>query len=123
MFRHEISIGMPVWASVSDYGWRPAFVAKIGREQSAKTIIHLLFDSGARSGGKRLSGDLEPRNPALRGKDKPKPLWKQKDEMDEDQQEENEVSSRVFDNCNVCGIALRTLDEDRMGMCERCAAE
>ena len=30
---------------------------------------------------------------------------------------------KVFDNCNVCGIKLRTLAEDRMGMCERCAAE
>ena len=30
---------------------------------------------------------------------------------------------RVFDNCNVCGVRLRTKDEDRMGMCEKCAAE
>ncbi len=29
----------------------------------------------------------------------------------------------VFSNCNVCGIKLRTSDEDKMGMCERCAAE
>jgi hypothetical protein len=30
---------------------------------------------------------------------------------------------KVFTNCNVCGIRLRTVEEDRMGMCERCAAE
>jgi hypothetical protein len=29
----------------------------------------------------------------------------------------------VFTNCNVCGIQLRTRDEDEMGMCERCSAE
>lgn len=29
----------------------------------------------------------------------------------------------VFTHCNVCGIALRTRDEDEMGMCERCADE
>jgi RecJ-like exonuclease len=29
----------------------------------------------------------------------------------------------VFTHCNVCGIKLRTEDEDKMGMCERCAAE
>lgn len=27
----------------------------------------------------------------------------------------------VFTNCNVCGIVLRTDDEEQMGMCERCA--
>ena len=29
----------------------------------------------------------------------------------------------VFTNCNACGIRLRTEDEDKMGMCERCAQE
>jgi hypothetical protein len=29
----------------------------------------------------------------------------------------------VFTNCNVCGIRLRTQDEDVMGMCEGCAGE
>jgi hypothetical protein len=29
----------------------------------------------------------------------------------------------VFSHCNVCGVPLRTPDEDKMGMCERCAAE
>lgn len=29
----------------------------------------------------------------------------------------------VFTHCNVCGIKLRTEDEDRMGMCERCSNE
>lgn len=29
----------------------------------------------------------------------------------------------VFTNCNVCGIKLRTPEEDQVGMCERCAAE
>jgi hypothetical protein len=29
----------------------------------------------------------------------------------------------VFTNCNVCGIRLRTEDEEKMGMCARCAAE
>ncbi len=29
----------------------------------------------------------------------------------------------VFAHCNVCGIRLRTPEEDQMGMCERCAAE
>lgn len=29
----------------------------------------------------------------------------------------------VFSNCNVCGIPLRTFDEEAMGMCEQCAAE
>jgi len=28
----------------------------------------------------------------------------------------------IFTNCNVCGIKLRTDDEDQMGMCVRCAA-
>ncbi len=31
--------------------------------------------------------------------------------------------TRIFTNCNVCGIKLRTEAEDRMGMCERCCAE
>ncbi len=30
---------------------------------------------------------------------------------------------RVPDTCNVCGIKLRTEDEERMGMCDRCARE
>jgi hypothetical protein len=29
----------------------------------------------------------------------------------------------IFTNCNVCGIRLRTEDEDGMGMCEGCAGE
>lgn len=33
------------------------------------------------------------------------------------------MAPRVFSNCNVCGIRLRTEDEDQMGMCERCANE
>jgi hypothetical protein len=33
------------------------------------------------------------------------------------------MDHRVFTNCNVCGITLRTRDEDEVGMCERCAAE
>ncbi len=32
-------------------------------------------------------------------------------------------SKRVFDSCNVCGIKIRTKEEDKMGMCERCASE
>ena len=31
--------------------------------------------------------------------------------------------SAVFTHCNVCGVVLRTEDEERMGMCEKCAAE
>jgi len=27
----------------------------------------------------------------------------------------------VFSHCNVCGVVLRTADEDAMGMCEHCA--
>jgi hypothetical protein len=37
--------------------------------------------------------------------------------------EQQLLMNRVFTNCNVCGIPLRTADEDQMGMCERCAAE
>ncbi len=33
------------------------------------------------------------------------------------------VKKPVFTHCNVCGIALRTEDEEKMGMCERCATE
>ncbi len=29
----------------------------------------------------------------------------------------------VFTNCNVCGIKLRTPEDDGMGMCDRCARE
>ncbi len=29
----------------------------------------------------------------------------------------------VFTHCNVCGVVLRTRDEDEMGMCEKCAGE
>lgn len=29
----------------------------------------------------------------------------------------------VFTHCNVCGIKLRTEDEEKMGMCERCSKE
>lgn len=29
----------------------------------------------------------------------------------------------VFTNCNVCGVPIKTSEEDKMGMCERCAAE
>ena len=32
-------------------------------------------------------------------------------------------NEKVFTNCNVCGIKLRTDDENQMGMCERCADE
>lgn len=31
--------------------------------------------------------------------------------------------NRVFTNCNVCGIVLRTEEEERMGMCEKCSKE
>lgn len=34
-----------------------------------------------------------------------------------------EAHMAVFTHCNVCGIRLRTADEDQMGMCERCANE
>jgi len=39
------------------------------------------------------------------------------------QDEDDTAERRVFTNCNVCGIKLRTDDEEKMGMCERCAAE
>lgn len=29
----------------------------------------------------------------------------------------------IYEKCEVCGIPLRTADEERMGLCERCAAE
>jgi len=34
-----------------------------------------------------------------------------------------EKQRRIFTNCNVCGIALRTDAEDEIGMCEKCAGE
>lgn len=34
-----------------------------------------------------------------------------------------ERERRVFTNCNVCGIPLRTFEEEQMGMCDRCAEE
>lgn len=33
------------------------------------------------------------------------------------------VPRHVFTNCNVCGIPLRTIEEESMGMCGSCAAE
>jgi hypothetical protein len=39
------------------------------------------------------------------------------------EQAQAEHDKRVFTNCNVCGIKLRTADEDKMGMCVRCAGE
>lgn len=38
-------------------------------------------------------------------------------------QQEFGVPDYIFSHCNVCGIRLRTSDEDQMGMCERCAGE
>lgn len=32
-----------------------------------------------------------------------------------------DVRSRVCTNCNVCGIPIRTFEEEQMGMCEPCA--
>lgn len=29
----------------------------------------------------------------------------------------------VFTHCNVCGVKLRSRDEDEVGMCEKCSAE
>ncbi len=37
--------------------------------------------------------------------------------------DDDDFRGAVFTHCNVCGILLRTRDEDEMGMCERCAAE
>lgn len=36
---------------------------------------------------------------------------------------EDELYSSVFSDCNVCGVRLRTRDEEEMGMCERCSEE
>ena len=50
--------------------------------------------------------------------------------LPDEQEQDDYVSPRtlrsvgkVFTNCNVCGILLRTFSEERMGMCEECADE
>jgi hypothetical protein len=49
------------------------------------------------------------------------------EEFDPSEEEWNDMERRkeqaVFANCQVCGVKLHTEDEEKMGMCERCAAE
>jgi hypothetical protein len=41
-------------------------------------------------------------------------------DSDREQFAKEQPAKAVFTNCNVCGIKLRTTDEDKIGMCERC---
>jgi hypothetical protein len=38
-----------------------------------------------------------------------------------DEMERQKERAVIFTNCNACGTKLHTEDEEKMGMCERCA--
>ena len=63
-----MKVGSPVWARFGAFGWRPAVV-----ESMENRWVCLRFESGNKSGGRRDLADLVPRDPALKGKDKPTP--------------------------------------------------
>ena len=67
--REEWHVGQPVWTKFRDIEWRPAVITKLGYK-----LIEVFFNSGRKSYGKRLAENLRPRDPALKGKDKPEPL-------------------------------------------------
>lgn len=66
-------IGDPVWARMGGYGWRPAVIKLVGRTK----WIWVDFEAQGKritiTQGKREAKDLLPRNPKLKGKDKPTP--------------------------------------------------
>ena len=59
--------GAAVWARMGAYGWSAAFVSKVCPKN-----IHITFpERGGRGKGRRKPDELRPRDPALRGRDKP----------------------------------------------------
>lgn len=62
-------VGQAVWAAQGTVGWRPAVITHVGYKW-----IHVLFNSGRKSYGKRTPENLRPRNRGLDGLDKPEPL-------------------------------------------------
>jgi hypothetical protein len=77
----ECTPGRPVWARVGSTGWRPARVFRLvrcryvpGRPDSPLPgLVAVVFESGAGGAGKRRPTSLRPRDPALKGRDKPTP--------------------------------------------------
>lgn len=68
-------VGQPVWAAQGTVGWRPAVITHIGR-----MWIQILFSSGKKTYGSRLGERLRPRDPRLKGANKPEPLKENGDE-------------------------------------------
>lgn len=77
MTREELRIGTTVWAQAGSTGWRPAVVVKIGRDRQEATRVYLYCETGTTHNAVRTPDLLRPRDPALRGKDKPRPPWKE----------------------------------------------
>jgi hypothetical protein len=64
-----IKNGATAWATTGTYGWRPCIILSADRIKGVK----VRFESGSRSHGLRGRACLVPRDPALRGADKPTP--------------------------------------------------
>ncbi len=65
---NEVYTGLPVWASMGSFGWRPAMVLAVSR-----TRVLLAFETGRRTNGRRKAEQLRMRDPRKRGTDKPLP--------------------------------------------------
>jgi hypothetical protein len=56
------------WAPMGGYGWRPCVVVTPPRRRG---IVTVRFETGRKGRGTRFAHFLVPRDPTLRGKDKP----------------------------------------------------
>lgn len=76
----QVKVGDRVWAQQGSYGWRAGIITELGKQREKRTVAHLAWEGKTRFGlkivghGRRYLYQLEWRNPALRGADKPRPL-------------------------------------------------
>ena len=77
----QVKVGDRVWAAQGSYGWRAGIITELGKQRENRTVAHLTWEHmnkyGVYGHGKRYLYQLEWRNPALKGGDKPRPLAQQ----------------------------------------------
>ncbi len=65
-----------MWAEVPGKGWQPAVVRRVGRLRGERTTVTVAFETGIPTRGTRTPPYLRPRDRLKRGRDRPRPVWR-----------------------------------------------
>ncbi len=67
-----------MWSEYLGEGWQPATVRTVGILRAEKTKVIVVFESGRQAVATRTPPYLRPRDRLKRGRDKPKPVWRER---------------------------------------------